>query len=117
MNVLARRRASASPNAINAVFTTRNGTWVSAHNVRRQWRAIREGTGLEWVTPHSFCKTVATIIEREANSKDAAAQLGHASEAVTDTYYVVKTHLAPDLTRILDKLGPNEPPAPGDQPA
>ncbi|MGV8967790.1 MAG: hypothetical protein ACOH2F_16110 [Cellulomonas sp.] len=53
------------------------------------------------------------MIEREANSKDAAAQLGHASEAVTDTYYVVKTHLAPDLTKILDKLAPRDPSGPG----
>ena len=85
VDVRMRRRASGTPNALDAVFTTRNGTWVSAHNVRRQWRSIREGTGLEWVTPHAFRKTVATIIEREANSKDAAAQLGHASEAITDT--------------------------------
>lgn len=73
VRVLERRRVSASPNGNNAVFTTRNGTWVSAHNVRRQWRAIRQGTGLEWVTPHAFRKTVATMTEREATSKDAAA--------------------------------------------
>jgi integrase len=117
VDVLRRRRAGATPNALDAVFTTRNGTWVSGHNVRRQWRAIRTGTGLEWVTPHAFRKTVATMIEREANSKDAAAQLGHASESMTETYYVMKTHLAPDLTRILEKFAPTEQPTPGDQTA
>ena len=67
-----RRRAVAAPNALDAVLTTRNGTWVLGHNVRRQWRSIRAGTRLEWVTPHGLHKAVATMIEREANSKDAA---------------------------------------------
>lgn len=108
-DVLRRRRAKAPANGLDAVFATRNGTWVSAHNVRRQWRAIRGEAGLEWVTPHAFRKTVATIIEREFTSKGAAAQLGHASEAITESYYVEKNLEAPDFTRVLDRLGPQDP--------
>ena len=106
VEVLLRRQTQEPSNSNNAVFATRNGTWVSAHNVRRRWRAIRDGTGLEWVTPHAFRKTVATIIEREANAKGADAPLGHTSEAITESYYVVKTHLAPDFSDILEQLGP-----------
>lgn len=106
VDVLRRRRVKAPVNGLDAVFATRNGTWVSAHNVRRQWRAIRAEAGLDWVTPHAFRKTVATIIEREFTSKGAAAQLGHASAAITENYYVVKNLEAPDFTRVLDKLGP-----------
>jgi integrase len=104
--VLLDRRVNSRSNLNDAVFATRNGTWVSAHNVRRQWRAIREGTGLDWVTPHTFRKTVATMVESELGSKVAAAQLGHASEAMTEGYYIVKTHVVPDTTHALDKLAP-----------
>ena len=47
---------------IDAVFPTRNGTWQQVDNVERRWRQIRKDTGLEWVTPHTFRKTVATLI-------------------------------------------------------
>jgi hypothetical protein len=49
-------------------------------------------------------KTVATLIDQEADTKSAAAQLGHASEEVTDTYYVAKPVLAPDVSEILEQL-------------
>ena len=63
--------------------------------MRRQWRRARVETGLDWVTPHTFRKTVATPIDKEANTKTVAAQLGHTSEQVTDTYYIAKPVLAP----------------------
>jgi integrase len=50
------------------------------------------------VTPHTFRKTLATIIDREADAKSAAAQLGHSSEATTKGYYIVRSAMAPDLT-------------------
>ena len=56
------------------------------------------------MTPHTFRKTVATLIDKEADTKSAAAQLGHASEQVTDTYYVAKPVLAPDVSEILEHL-------------
>ncbi|MDR0594668.1 MAG: hypothetical protein LBG60_15765 [Bifidobacteriaceae bacterium] len=50
-------------------------------------------------------KTVATLLDREHTTNDAAAQLGHSSPNVTRTHYVQKAHQAPDLTDVLDKLG------------
>ena len=87
------------------MFVSRRGTWLSPSNVRRQWREARTDTGLEWVTPHTFRKTVATLIDKEADTKSAAAQLGHASEEITDTYYIAKPVLAPDVSDILEQLG------------
>jgi Phage integrase family len=81
------------------------GTWLSPNNVRRQWRQARAETNLEWVTPHTFRKTVATLIDKEADTKSAAAQLGHASEEITDKYYIAKPVLAPDVSEILEQLG------------
>jgi integrase len=103
--MLLARKLTAADNAFDAIFASRRGTWMSPHNLRRQWRRARADTGLEWVTPHTFRKTVATLIDKEADAKSAAAQLGHASEDVTNTYYIVKPALAPDSSHILEQLG------------
>jgi integrase len=104
-DMLLRRQATAGSNPHGAIFCSRRGTWLSPHNVRRQWREARKATGLQWVTPHTFRKTVATLIEQEADIKTAAAQLGHASETVTDQYYIDKAKRAPDSSHLLERLG------------
>jgi integrase len=80
---------------------------MSPANVRRQWRRARTDSGLEWVIPHTFRKTVATLIDRESSTKAAAGQLGHATEEITTTYYVQKPQVAPDSSDLLEKLGPD----------
>jgi integrase len=103
--VLLRRHTTATPNPNDAVFASRRGTWLSPHNVRRQWRQARTDTGLEWVTPHTFRKTVATLIDRQTDTKTASAQLGHANEQVTTTHYIEKANIAPDVSHLLQQLG------------
>jgi integrase-like protein len=76
---------------------------TGAQNVRRQWRQARTDTGLEWVKPHTFRKTVATLIDKEADT--AAAQLGHTNKEITRKHYIDKPALAPDSSAILDQLG------------
>jgi len=105
VGMLMARKITAADNPIDAIFASRRGTWLSPHNVRRQWRQARADTGLEWVTPHTFRKTVATLIDKEANTKSAAGQLGHATEQVTKKHYVEKPALAPDNSDILEQLG------------
>jgi len=108
-NLLLRRRVECPPNDLGAVFTSRNGTWKNASNVRRTWREIRLEIGMEWVTPHHFRKTVATIIERELGSKAAAAQLGHTSPSVTHRHYIEQSHVAPDMSEMLQRRLAREP--------
>ncbi|WP_430501277.1 tyrosine-type recombinase/integrase [Micromonospora trifolii] len=74
------RKLAAAGNPHDAIFASRRGTWLSPNNVRRQWREDRADTDLAWVTPHTFRKTVATLIKEETDTKSAAAQLGHSSE-------------------------------------
>jgi integrase len=105
VGMLLARKLVAADNPNDAIFASRRGTWLSPNNVRRQWRQARAEADLEWVTPHTFRKTVATLIDKEADTKSAAAQLGHASEEVTDTYYIAKPVLAPDVSDILEQLG------------
>lgn len=115
VGMLLARKLVAADNPHDAIFASRRGTWLSPNNVRRQWRQARADTDLAWVTPHTFRKTVATLIKEETDTKSAAAQLGHSSEEVTDTYYIAKPLQAPDVSGILERLGagPNGHPASG----
>jgi integrase len=105
VGMLMARKITVADNPIDAIFPTRNGTWVSPNNVRRLWRQVRADTGLEWVTPHSFRRTVATLIDKEANVDSAAAQLGHGSKEITKKHYIIKPNIAPDSSDILEQLG------------
>ena len=107
VGMLMARKVTAADNPHDAIFASRRGTWLSPNNVRRQWRQARADTDLDWVTPHSFRKTVATLIKEEADTKSAAAQLGHSSEEVTTTYYIAKPVQAPDVSDVLERLAAN----------
>jgi integrase len=103
-------RTTDDPNA--PVLTNRNGTWLSPSNIRREWRACRAGHDWDWVTPHTFRRTVATFIDDHytnpatggtegAGAPVAAAVLGHSSETITRTYYIKKMRRTPDVSAIL----------------
>jgi integrase len=68
-------------------------------------RAVRRGTGLEWVIPHTFRKAVATLVSEHATSELAACQLGHSSSQVTRDFYVAKPPNAADVSELLQSLG------------
>ncbi|GAA5122732.1 tyrosine-type recombinase/integrase [Alloalcanivorax gelatiniphagus] len=104
VDVLLRRRAEQPANRHNAVFATRNGTWHQVGNVERRWRAIRSDTGFDWVTPHTFRKTVATLIDRLAGSDTAARVLGHSSDVITKEFYIEKDRSTPDVTHLLQSF-------------
>ena len=81
-----------------AVFATRNGTWHQVVNIERRWRQIRRDTGYEWVTPHTFRKTVATLISEATSSELASRHLGHSSSQVTRDHYIAKPPVSADLS-------------------
>ena len=102
--LLRRRRAAAPGSPHGPVFPTRNGTWLQVTNVERRWRQIRTSAGLEWVTPHTFRKTVATLIAQRVDAETAAQQLGHASPAITREFYIAKPAIAADVAHVLEEL-------------
>lgn len=104
VEVLMRRRIEQLPNHYNAVFATRNGTWHQVGNIERRWRTIRADTGFDWVTPHTFRKTVATLIDRLVDSDTAARVLGHSSDAITREFYIEKDRTTPDVTHVLQSF-------------
>lgn len=105
VDMLMRRQVDAIPNPWNLVFPSSKGTIREQSNLRRQWRAARAAAGYDWVTPHTFRKTVATLIDNESGVDAAAAQLGHARSSVTINHYVQRAVLAPDVSEMLEQLG------------
>ena len=104
VTVLQRRREVGGKTPNDAVFPTRNDTWLQVNNVERRWRQIRKDIGLDWVTPHTFRKTVATPIPELVDAQTASQQLGHSSPAITREFYVSKPAIAADVAHVLEEL-------------
>jgi integrase len=112
-----RKRLALTPDGDpeHLLFFTRQGTPLTPYNVRRTFRLVLEQAGLSGrrITPHSFRKTVATLISREADDETAAEMLGHAATRITRQHYIERQQVAnPATAEILEKLAPH-PDVPG----
>ncbi|MCM3331397.1 hypothetical protein [Kocuria palustris] len=90
------------------MFPSSTGTLREVNNLERQWRDARKSEhlkGFEWVTWHTFRKTVATLVDRATSTEDAAAVLGHSGTAVTSRHYVQRASVAPDVSAALEVIG------------
>ena len=101
VQALCQRRESTRASSRDAVIPTRKGTCQHVNNVERRCRQIRQDTGLEWVTPHTFRRTVATLISEPVNSETASQQLGHSSPTITREFYIAKPAIAADVAHVL----------------
>jgi integrase len=99
------KQTTEDPQPDDMLFPSSTGTVRSPHNFRRQWRDARSGSDYEWVTPHVFRKSVATLIDQQYSSKQAAAQLGHSGTAITEKHYIAKATESPDVTDALELFG------------
>lgn len=104
--LMRRRVAMTVANTEDLVFPSQAGTIRDAGNVRKTLARIFEQVDLGWVKPHTFRKTVATVIEREADLRTASEQLGHGSEAVTRRHYVQRASVGPDTRHITARFVP-----------
>lgn len=87
------------------VFPSATGGIRQTQNLHRAWRAMREGTEWDWVTPHIFRKTVATLLDAASGTTTASKQLGHSSPEVTRRHYIAQSHVAPNSAAVLQQLG------------
>lgn len=84
------------------IFPSARGKVRDPNNFRKGWDAFKERTGYEWVHPHVFRKTAATLVK---DPELAAGLLGHADSRVTKAHYLPRTTLAPDVRNLLDAMG------------
>ncbi|WP_374023908.1 tyrosine-type recombinase/integrase [Mycobacterium sp. HNNTM2301] len=85
------------------VFANRNGGWMSLANMRRALRAALPGD-LEWVTPHSFRRTVATVVRDAHGPAAAQQQLSHTKLATTEAHYLQRQTRGPDVRGVLEEF-------------
>ena len=89
------------------LFFSRNGTPLSTNNVRRRLRSVLDEAGIEGVTPHSFRRTVATVLDRAGGPELAAEMLGHTSSKITKEHYIEPDEKVDPITaEVLEALAP-----------
>lgn len=95
------------------IFFSRNRTPLTTNNVRRRLRNILAELGITGVTPHSFRRTVATVIDRAGGADLAAEMLGHTSSKITKQHYIEPDEkVNPVTAEILEALAPRGAGAP-----
>jgi integrase len=93
------------------LFITRNGTPLTTNNVRRRLRSVMREAGIGGVTPHSFRRTVATVLDRASGPDLAAEMLGHTSSKITKEHYIEPDEkVNPVTAEILESLAPRRKP-------
>lgn len=89
------------------LFFSRNHTPLTTNNVRRRLRTMLSEAGIEGVTPHSFRRTVATVLDRASGPDLAAELLGHTSSKITKQHYIEPDETVNPVTAdILESLAP-----------
>lgn len=114
-DMLRHRRASQSDDNPQApIFPARNGAWMQPANWRSRWRVVRSAlasnlenpreVNLPTVTPHTFRRTVGTMLAEAAGVEVAQKQLGHKTPAETLKSYVRDRKRAPDSTDLMQAM-------------
>jgi len=104
VDMLARRRRIPYLGEQPMIFPSTAGTWRDPSNFGRDWRRVRDELGLQNVTPHSFRKTVATMIDEEGlTARVAADQLGHAKVSMTQDRYMARGRAHTEVAALLDR--------------
>ena len=72
------------------VFATQNGTWLTAHNVRRDFRKIIDAAGPDgraWARRELRQSFVSVLSDARVPLEVISRLVGHRSTAVTETVY------------------------------
>lgn len=65
----------------------------------------RQDIGFDWASPHTFRKSVGTVLANTQGLAAAQRQLGHSSDKVTSAHYVERAKVASDMTGVLEAFG------------
>jgi integrase len=96
----------ASEDPEHLIFFSRNHTPLLTNTSVAAWEGLAEA-GIQGVTPHSFRRTVATVIDRAGGADLAAEMLGHTSSDITKQHYIgPNEQVNPVTAEILEGLAP-----------
>ncbi len=59
----AARAAGEGRTTVHLVFPDSLGGYRDRNNIEKDFRKVREGTPFHWVVPHTYRKTVATLLD------------------------------------------------------
>lgn len=106
--MLLRRSANALPTATDALFATRNGTFVRPSNFRSDLGKALSAAGIfAGITPKSFRATVASELAKKYGAEAASVMLGHSSIETTLRHYIEREALTPEVTEGLKNMAPS----------
>jgi integrase len=98
------------------VFPDTRGGYRDGANVESAYRKVRAGTPFEWVVPHVYRKTVATMLDEGGlSARMIADQLGHARISMTQDVYMGRRAVDGSVASTLEGLfdgdddGPQDP--------
>jgi integrase len=101
------------------VFADAKGGYRDRNNVGRAFRDVRAGTDFDWVKPHTYRKTVATLLDGSgATARLIADQLGHSRVSMTQDVYLGRRAVDPRVALVLEGFDPDAScdPDPGEAP-
>ena len=105
-------RRDQDPAVDGPVFPDSKGGYRDRNNVGAAFRGIREGTDFDWVTPHTYRRTVATLLDASGvTARLIADQLGHSRISMTQDVYLGRRAVAPQVADALNALAPAQPDA------
>ena len=88
------------------VFCSVLGGLRDRDNTIGDLRAALNAAGFEWVTSHTFRRTVATLMDQNGLSARAAAdQLGHSHPSLTQDVYYGRRIASTGAAEVLEVLG------------
>jgi len=74
---------------VGPVFPSSVGGYRERNNVEGAFRRVRSDTEFEWVVPHTYRKTVATMLDQTGlSARTIADQLGHSRISMTQDVYM-----------------------------
>lgn len=74
---------------VGPVFPNSVGGYRERNNVESAFRRVRSDTEFEWVVPHTYRKTVATMLDQTGlSARTIADQLGHSRISMTQDVYM-----------------------------
>jgi integrase len=99
------RQVAALGNVHDVVFPSALGTLRDPSAVHKQWRTVRSCLKLDWVTSHTFRKTLATLLDAQGlSARVGADQLGHAQVSMTQDVYMGRKVVHSEVADVLDNV-------------